>query len=360
MSSIAPGMSAPQPGASSDFAQTHRAPQKGGEGATYEAQKITDVGNNYTGKKVSLNLVDADIKQVFRLFHEISGLNFVLDERLRNVTIVLDEVPWDQALDIILRNNGLDKVYEDNVIRIATTQKLAGEASGRKALKEAKELEVEPVTITRRLSYAKAKEVDQIIRTGVLLSQRGKSFFDERTNTLIVTDVPTKSEPLDRLMTALDEKTPQVMIEARIVLTGRDYIRTSESTGSFTHINGHGPNFPNNGEVTTAPEPPGPPRPTAWPSTCSTSRAPSTSTSRSTPWRRTESPGRSQLRSRDPEQRQGRDRAGRADSLLEQHGDRVNVQFIAASLRLSVTPQITAEERSSWTSPSRTISRARR
>ena len=75
-----------------------------------------------------MNLVDIDIKQVFRLFHEISGLNFVLDPEVGGtVTIVLDRVPWDQALDLILKNNGLDKEFENNVLRIASTQKLAQE-----------------------------------------------------------------------------------------------------------------------------------------------------------------------------------------------------------------------------------------
>src|SRR5262249_15388409 len=177
--SVAGASSAPSSGSSGAVireaqpVQVREAQPVAREGQTYEARTITPVTNVYTGKKISLNLVDADIKQVFRLFHEISGLNFVLDPSVSgNVTIVLDEVPWDQALDIILKNNGLDKVYEENVIRIATTQKLAAEAGGRKALKEAKELEVEPVTITRRLSYAKAKDVDQIIKTAVLLDRK--------------------------------------------------------------------------------------------------------------------------------------------------------------------------------------------
>jgi len=190
----------------------------------FEKNTITGEQVSFTGKKISLNLVDADIRQVFRLFHEISGLNFVLDPAVTGkVTIVVDEVPWDQALDLILKNNSLDKVYENNVIRIASTQKLAQESSARKTLKEAKELEADTVTITRPLSYAKAKDTDAIIKTGVLLSARGKSFYDERTNTIIVTDVPTKIEPIDKLLTNLDQKTTQVMIEARIVETTRTF-----------------------------------------------------------------------------------------------------------------------------------------
>ena len=190
---------------------------------SFETKTIVTDATRYSGKKISLNLVDADVKQVFRLFHEISGLNFVLDPGVEGrVTIVLDNVPWDQALDIILNNNGLDKALENNVIRIATTQKLALEAASRRQLKEAKELEVEPITITRTLSYAKAKEVERVIRDGGVLSPRGKVIVDERTNTLIISDIPKKVEPLDELISTLDSETPQVMIEARIVETSRD------------------------------------------------------------------------------------------------------------------------------------------
>lgn len=192
----------------------------------FATRKIVTDETVYTGNPVSLNLVEADIKQVFRLFHEISGLNFVLDPSVDGrVTIVLDDVPWDQALDIILKNNGLDKQLENNVIRIASTEKLAQEASARKTLKEAKELEVEPITITRTLSYAKAEDVERVIRESGVLTPRGRVIVDERTNTLIVSDIPKKVSPLDVLISTLDAETPQVMIEARIVETTRDFMQ---------------------------------------------------------------------------------------------------------------------------------------
>jgi type IV pilus assembly protein PilQ len=192
----------------------------------FETQQIITEETVYTGKLVSLNLVDADIKQVFRLFHEISGLNFVLHPAVEGrVTIVLDNVPWDLALDLILKNNGLDKVLEGNVIRIAPTAQLASEAAQRKQLKQAEELEVEPVTITRTLSYARARDVEQVVREGGVLSARGKVIVDERTNTLIISDIPKKVAPLDILISSLDSETPQVMIEARIVETSREFIQ---------------------------------------------------------------------------------------------------------------------------------------
>src|SRR2546427_572907 len=84
---------------------------------------ISDTGPKYTGKRISLNFKDADLKDVFRLFHEITGYNIVLDPAVAGtLTIVLENVPEDQALDIILKNNGLDKVFDNNVIRIASSQ----------------------------------------------------------------------------------------------------------------------------------------------------------------------------------------------------------------------------------------------
>lgn len=224
--------------------------------ASFQTQKIVTDATVYTGKKISLNLVDADIKQVFRLFHDLSGLNFVLDPSVNGrVTIVLDNVPWDQALDLILKNNGLDKVLEANVIRIATTNKLAQEAAQRKQLKEAKEMEVEPVTITRTLSYAKADDVEKVIRNGGVLTDRGKVIIDERTNTLIISDVPKRIEPLDQLINTLDTETPQVMIEARIIETSRTFSREMGVQWGFTaaadaaHGTSTGLSFPSNASV---------------------------------------------------------------------------------------------------------------
>lgn len=193
-------------------------------GDRFGTRAITDTGPKYTGKRISLNFKDADLKDVFRLFHEITGFNIVLDPAVSGkLTIVLDNVPEDQALDIILKNNGLDKVFENNVIRIASTQKLAAEASARKALIEAKELEEEPITFTRSLSYAKSKDVTPIIKK--MMSKKGEVIMDERTNTLIISDLQNRQEPINRLIDALDEQTPQVVIEARIVETDREFER---------------------------------------------------------------------------------------------------------------------------------------
>jgi type IV pilus assembly protein PilQ len=192
--------------------------------ARFSPRTISDNGQKYTGKRISLNFKDADLKDVFRIFHEISGYNIVLDPSVGgNVTIVLDNVPEDQALDIILKNNGLDKVFENNVIRIASTSKLSQEAAARKTLQEAKELEEMPVTFTRALSYARAKDVAPIVKR--VMSKRGDVATDDRTNTLVISDISAKREPINRLIDSLDEQTPQVSIEARIVETDRQFER---------------------------------------------------------------------------------------------------------------------------------------
>lgn len=190
-----------------------------------ETKTIQDQRRQYTGRPISLQLVDADIRQVFSLFHDLSGLNFVLDPSVAgSVTIVVDEVPWDQALDLILQNNSLEMVVEGNVIRISRIEKLAQEAAARRTLKEAKDLEVTPVTITRTLSYAKASEVERVVRD-VLLSTKGKVVVDERTNSLVLRDIPDRVEAVDKLLATLDAETPQVMIEARIVAVARKYTK---------------------------------------------------------------------------------------------------------------------------------------
>jgi type II secretory pathway component HofQ len=159
-------------------AATYAAESKSSYLPDFSTKTIQDEQRTYTGRPITLQLVDADVKQVFSLFHEISGLNFVLDPSVGGqVTIVVDDVPWDQALDLILKNNSLDMVLEGNVVRIAPVTKLAQEAASRKALRDANELEAPPVTITRTLSYAKADEVEPIIREAIL-SPNGRIIVD--------------------------------------------------------------------------------------------------------------------------------------------------------------------------------------
>ncbi|MGD0470568.1 MAG: type IV pilus secretin PilQ [Terriglobales bacterium] len=188
------------------------------------AQKPAVSGVKYTGEPISVNLKDVDLKDFFRLIHEISGLNVVLDPMVHgNLTIVLDDVPWDQALDIVLKNNGLSRQLDGNVLRIATVETLKKEAEGRRAQIDAEALAVDKVSITRFLSYAHSK--DLILPIKKFLSQRGDVVADERTNSLIVNDIPAVLPQIDRIIQQLDRKTQEVEIEARVVAATRSFAR---------------------------------------------------------------------------------------------------------------------------------------
>ena len=187
-------------------------------------QKPADRGAKYTGEPISVNLKDVDLKDFFRLIHEISGLNVVLDPMIHgNLTIVLDDVPWDQALDIVLKNNDLSRQLDGNVLRIATVETLRKEAEGRRAQIDAEALAVDKVSITRFLSYAHAK--DLLLPIKKFLSQRGDVVADERTNSLIISDIPGVLPQIDRIIQQMDRKTQEVEIEARVVAATRSFAR---------------------------------------------------------------------------------------------------------------------------------------
>ena len=187
-------------------------------------QKPAEKGAKYTGEPISVNLKDVDLKDFFRLIHEISGLNVVLDPQIHGtLTIVLDDVPWDQALDIVLKNNDLSRQLDGNVLRIATVETLRHEAENRRAQIDAEALAVDKVSITRFLSYAHAKDV--ILPIKKFLSQRGDVVADERTNSLIVNDIPAVLPQIDRIIQQMDRKTQEVEIEARVVAATRSFAR---------------------------------------------------------------------------------------------------------------------------------------
>jgi len=205
----------------------------------------------YTGEPISVNLKDVDLKDFFRLIHEISGLNVVLDPNVKGaLTIVLDDVPWDQALDIVLKNNDLARQLDGNVLRIATIDTLRHEAEARRAQHDAEALAVDKVTFTRFLSYAHAK--DLVITCKKFASQRGDVIADERTNAIIVHDVPSVMPVIDRLLTQLDRKTQQVEIEARVVAATRSFARDLGTQFGFGWGN-HTTNVGGAGSVGTSP-----------------------------------------------------------------------------------------------------------
>jgi len=178
----------------------------------------------YTGDPISVNLKDVDLKDFFRLIHEISGLNVVLDPAVHGtVTLVLDEVPWDQGLDIVLRNNGLTKEIDGNVLRIATQETLRREADQRRELVKAQSDAVETITVTRVLSYAQAATLVNTVKK--FMTPRGDAFADIRSNTLIIRDIPASIPKIDNLLRQIDRKSQQVEIDARVVQTSRSFAR---------------------------------------------------------------------------------------------------------------------------------------
>ncbi len=194
------------------------------EQAAQAAMPAQQAKPKYTGEPISVNLKDVDLKDFFRLIHEISGLNIVLDPNVKGtLTLVLDDVPWDQALDLVLANNGLDRKLQGNVLRIATVQTMREEAEAQRAKNEAEALSVPKVTVTHFLSYARAADVVPTVKR--FLSQRGDVIADARTNAVIIQDIPTVIPEVQRLLGQLDRKTQEVEIEARVVAATRNFAR---------------------------------------------------------------------------------------------------------------------------------------
>jgi type IV pilus assembly protein PilQ len=213
-------------------------------------------GQRFTGHPVSLDFQGADLRAVLRTFAEISGLNVVIDPTINgSVDVSLRDVPWDQALDIILKANKLGYYVDGSIVRIAPLGVLADEEAQRRKLADEQALAGELRVYTRPLSYAKAADLVPII-TRSALSSRGEVQVDARTNTVIIRDLPDRLTAASDLMTALDLPQPQVEIEARIVQTSRDFARSIGvewgMQGKVAPELGNTPPlaFPNNGSIT--------------------------------------------------------------------------------------------------------------
>ena len=209
----------------------------------------------YTGHAVSFDFQNADLRAVLRTFAEISSLNIVIDPEVDGrVDVALRDVPWDQAFALILQTNRLEYVLDGTIIRIAPSEVLRAEAEARRRLAEEEALAGELVVFTRTLNYARATDLAGLITESVL-SSRGQVQFDDRTNTLIMTDLVDRLTRADELITTLDQAEPQVEIEARIVQVNTDYAqslgiewgingRVSPELGNTTPLS-----FPNRGEL---------------------------------------------------------------------------------------------------------------
>jgi type IV pilus assembly protein PilQ len=184
-----------------------------------EGKKIVQEGRLekvYTGRKLSLDFKDADIKNILRLIAEVSNLNIIAgDEVTGKITMRLVDVPWDQALEIILQSKNLGMTQVGNVVRIAPLEALKREIQAELEARRAKERLEDLVTELVPINYATAKEIMPQVKS--ILSDRGDVKVDERTNTLIVKDIPKSIPAVKNLVKALDTKTPMVLIEARII-----------------------------------------------------------------------------------------------------------------------------------------------
>lgn len=179
-------------------------------------------GKEYVGRRISLDFKDVDIRDVLRLIADVSDLNIIAgDEVTGNVTIRLVDVPWDQALDVILLTKGLGFVRVGNVLRIAPAEMLKAEEEARLQERRAKEKLEDLVVKLQPVNYAKVNEVSKLVKR--LLTPRGTVDVDERTNTIIIKDIPSVIDEATALVKAIDSQTPQVMIEARIVEASLDF-----------------------------------------------------------------------------------------------------------------------------------------
>jgi type IV pilus assembly protein PilQ len=208
--------------------QAQQSPQQAGASADKPAEPVASAPMaapaQQQGEPISVNLKDVDLKDFFRLISDISGLNVVVDPAVRgSVTLVLNEVPWNQALDIVLRNNSLDKQLEGNVLRIATRDTLKKEAEQRRDLAKAQAQASEMVVTTRVLSYAKAGNLRDTLKR--FLSDQGEILSDDRSNTIIIRDIPNVLPQIDNLIKQLDRRSQQVEIEARVVAASRSFMR---------------------------------------------------------------------------------------------------------------------------------------
>ena len=189
-------------------------------------------GKEYTGRRISLDFKDVEVADVLRLIAEVSDLNVIAGDEVKGkVTIRLVDVPWDQALDVVLLTRSLGFMRVGNVLRIAPGDVLKQEEELR--LQERRNLEkLEDLVVKLQpVNYANVKEVSKMVQK--LLSARGAVNVDERTNTVIIKDIPSVIDEATALIKAIDTQTPQVMIEAKIVEANLDFTREFGSTWSI-------------------------------------------------------------------------------------------------------------------------------
>lgn len=225
---------------------------------SFEALVVNQRDTEYVGEPISMSLKNADLVETLRSFAKISDLNFVIQPGVGgSVTVELKNVPWDQALEQILRINNLGMDIEGTIVRIAPMSQLQEEAAAEQRLEQARTETVPLKTVMRAVSYATAGEIAAILRnsTGSILSQRGTVQIDSRTNTLIIRELPGNIDTVLAVIENLDTPEPQVSIEARIIEATKTFARSLgvewgyEGVASQEFGNTTGLQFPNNLET---------------------------------------------------------------------------------------------------------------
>jgi type IV pilus assembly protein PilQ len=219
------------------------------------ALPVEGAPRQFTGTPVSLDFDGTDLRAVLTALAKEGGINIYIDPRVTGtVTTTLTDLPWDEAFDLIASTNGLGYVQRGSVVRVAPLAVLAEEEASRRKVDDERALSGELRTVTKLLSYAKAKDV-QILVKDTILSPRGMVQVDERTNMIIITDLESRIQRSAELIATLDIPQPQVEIEARIVQTSREFAR---QVGVNWGVNGRmspdlgnttGLTFPNQGSV---------------------------------------------------------------------------------------------------------------
>jgi type IV pilus assembly protein PilQ len=178
----------------------------------------TGEASKYVGEKISIDFQDTELIHVFRLIGDMSGFNIVVSPAVKGrFSMKLTDVPWDQALDVILRNYGLSKTVEGNILRIIPTDLLAKEEETIARAMESREKAGKLMTKVYPVNYADVKDVKDAIDEAKILTKRGFVSVDSRTSSVIIKDVEQRHEEYENLIKALDIRTPQVSIDAKIV-----------------------------------------------------------------------------------------------------------------------------------------------
>lgn len=222
----------------------------------FESQRISQATREYHGEPIDVTITDADLKATLRDFAQLSGLNIVVHPDVSgSVTVNLKGVPWDQALEQILKMNDLAYEIEGNIMRVAPRAQFQEEAQAEQEQMDIEALSTPLQTVIKRVSYGTASEVAAVLRgeTGAsVLSERGSVVVDDRTNTLIIRELPRYMDTALSIVEHLDAAEPQVHIEARIVETNKDFSRSLGIQWGFAgvadaaHGNTTGLEFPNN------------------------------------------------------------------------------------------------------------------